>query len=76
MVPAQVSAAVKQKHPITRLLTVALFSEYIALIFTSIYYVLFAFNGLGVIGLNVLGDVMEIFAQVCLEMGTAVQQKN
>ena len=54
----------KQKHPITRLLTAALISEYIGLLFTSIHYGLFAINGEGIQAFNSLGDVMEIFSQV------------
>ena len=64
LVPVQFSATVKQKHPITRLLMAALFSEYVALLFTSVHYGLFALNGLGIPALEALGDVMEIFSQV------------
>ena len=64
LTPVQFSAAVKQKHPITRLLTAALMSEYFALLLTSIHYGLFAINGEGISAFNTLGDVMEIFSQV------------
>ena len=64
LTPVQFSAAVKQKHPITRLLTAALTSEYVALLLTSVHYGLFALNGEGISAFNTLGDVMEIFAQV------------
>ena len=64
LTPVQYSAAVKQKHPITRLLTAALVSEYIAILLTSIHYGLFALNGEGIPAFNTLGDIMEIFAQV------------
>ena len=64
LTPVQYSAAVKQKHPITRLLTSALLSEYVAILLTSIHYGLFAFNGEGIPAFNTLGDIMEIFAQV------------
>ena len=66
LTPVQYSAAVKQKHPITRLLTAALVSEYVALLLTSIHYGLFALNGEGILAFNTLGDIMEIFAQVNL----------
>ena len=64
LTPVQYSAAVKQKHPITRLLTSALLSEYVAILLTSIHYGLFALNGEGIPAFNTLGDIMEIFAQV------------
>ena len=64
LTPVQFSAAVKQRHPITRLLTAALMSEYFALLLTSIHYGLFALNGEGIPAFNTLGDVMEIFSQV------------
>ena len=64
LTPVQFSAAVKQKHPITRLLTAALMSQYFALLLTSIHYGLFALNGEGISAFNTLGDVMEIFSQV------------
>ena len=64
LTPVQYSAAVKQKHPITRLLTAALVSEYVAILLTSIHYGLFALNGEGIFVFNTLGDIMEIFAQV------------
>ena len=64
LTPVQYSAAIKQKHPITRLLTAALVSEYVAILLTSIHYGLFALNGEGIPAFNTLGDIMEIFAQV------------
>ena len=64
LTPLQFSAAVKQKHPIARLLTAALISEYVAILLTSFHYGLFALNGVGIKAFNALGDVMEIFAQV------------
>ena len=64
LTPLQFSAAVKQKHPIARLLTAALISEYVAILLTSFHYGLFAINGVGIKAFNALGDVMEIFAQV------------
>ena len=70
LTPVQFSAAVKQKHPITRLLTAALISEYVAILFTSIHYGLFALNGEGIWVFNTLGDVIEIFAQVAMILMT------
>ena len=64
LTPVQFSAAVKQKHPVTRLLTAALISEYFAILLTSIHYGLFAINGEGILAFNTLGDVLEIFSQV------------
>jgi hypothetical protein len=47
-----------------RLLAAALTSQVVALLSISIHFLLFAWNGKGVPGLENFGDVVEIFSQV------------
>lgn len=64
LTPLQIYASLKQQHPITRLLAAALVTQVVALLSISTHFLLFAFNGKGVPGLENFGDVVEIFSQV------------
>lgn len=82
MAPLQFSAALRQDHPITRLLTVALCLQFLAVVFTSIHFGVFALNGFGVAPMGYIGDVLEIFAQslfmlllLLLAMGWAITRQ-
>jgi hypothetical protein len=64
LTPLQFYAVTRQKHPITRLLAAALTSQIVALLSISIHFLLFAWNGQGVPGLENFGEIVEIFSTV------------
>jgi Rhodopsin-like GPCR transmembrane domain len=64
LTPLQFYAVSRQKHPISRLLAAALTTQVVALLSISTHFLLFAFNGQGVPGLENFGDVVEICSQV------------
>ncbi len=63
LTPIQIHAAIKQKHPITRLLAAGLVAEFSALAATSLHFGIFAANGIGAPGLSVIGEILEIFSE-------------
>ena len=67
LTPLQFYAVSRQQHPISKLLAAALTTQIIALLSISAHFLLFAFNGKGLPGLDNFGDVVEICSQVCFE---------
>jgi len=64
LVPLQVYAATQQRHPVTRLFTASLLMEFFSLTFSLIYVLKFAFDGVGMQELAIIGDVFDILARV------------
>ena len=72
----------RQKHPITRLLAAQLGVEFSALVIATVHHTIFSLDGYGVPWLDVMGDILEIFAQslfmlllLLLAMGWAVTRQ-
>nr|CAD7572255.1 unnamed protein product [Timema californicum] len=63
LVPLQLYAATRQKHPVTRLFTASLLLEFLALCFILIHVLKFAFDGVGVGGMAVAGDILDILSR-------------
>nr|CAD7259527.1 unnamed protein product [Timema shepardi] len=64
LVPLQLYAATRQKHPVTRLFTASLLLEFLALCFILIHVLKFAFDGVGVGGMAVAGDILDILSRI------------
>lgn len=64
LVPLQTYANTRQRHPITRLLTFGLATEFVALLATNVHHSIFSFNGLGIPWLATIGEIGQIFSQV------------
>lgn len=63
LVPVQAYAVLRQKHLITRLFTLSLLLEPIGILLNVIHVLTFAFDGVGVDTLSILGDIMDILSQ-------------
>lgn len=66
LVPLQCYAVRIQKHPVTRLFTVSLLLDFVALCMILIHTLKFAIDGVGFPKLSVLGDVLDILSRVSL----------
>lgn len=82
LVPLQTYANTRQRHPITRLLTFGLATEFVALLATNVHHSIFSFNGLGIPWLATIGEIGQIFSQslfmmllLLLAMGWAVTRQ-
>ncbi|KAK8400591.1 hypothetical protein O3P69_003335 [Scylla paramamosain] len=63
LVPLQVYAACRQIHPITRLFTAVLVVQLAGLLFDTLHLLVFSFDGEGIEGINIAGDLFNILAQ-------------
>ncbi|XP_074102727.1 uncharacterized protein LOC141529879 isoform X2 [Cotesia typhae] len=62
-VPLQLYAVRLQRHPVTRLFTVSLLLEFIAICLILIHVLKFAFDGIGYEKLEVAGDIFDILSR-------------
>lgn len=61
----QVYAALQQKHLVTRLFTAALTLQLLSFLWTICHLAFFAWDGVGVPALGIVGDVTYMLSQVC-----------
>lgn len=70
LLPLQVYAMRRQKHPVTRLFTLSLAMEVISLSFLLVHLIRFAINGVGNDNFRVTGDIFDIFSRVSGRRGS------
>nr|XP_014085793.1 integral membrane protein GPR180 [Bactrocera oleae] len=63
LLPVQIYAVRLQKHPVTRLFTLSLASEFISLAFITAHLIKFAINGVGMPNMQTAGDILDIFSR-------------
>lgn len=63
ILPFWIYAYQKQIHPITKLLTVCICTEYAGVVMNVFHVLIYSFNGVGAEWLKVLGNVFGIFAE-------------
>ncbi|XP_073995193.1 integral membrane protein GPR180 isoform X2 [Rhodnius prolixus] len=63
LVPLQLYAVVRQRHPVTRLFTASLLLEFCGLIFNLIDVIKFTIDGIGYPDLAVVGDILDILSR-------------
>lgn len=71
LLPMQIYAVRLQKHPVTRLFTVSLLSEFISLTLITTHLIKFAVNGIGIPNLQTSGDILDIFSRVSESTGSS-----
>lgn len=64
LVPLQLYAVSRQRHPVTRLFTASLLMEYLGLILNLINVIKFVVDGVGYTDLAVAGDILDILSRV------------
>lgn len=65
LTPFQIAAASQQRHPVTRLFTLSVISQFISLCFMLGHWGTYAFNGVGNENLSIIGTLWDIFSRVC-----------
>uniref|UniRef100_A0A0A1XFT3 Transmembrane protein 145 n=1 Tax=Zeugodacus cucurbitae TaxID=28588 RepID=A0A0A1XFT3_ZEUCU len=63
LLPVQIYAVRLQKHPVTRLFTLSLASEFVSLAFITVHLIKFALNGVGMPNMQTAGDILDIFSR-------------
>ncbi|KAH8283456.1 hypothetical protein KR018_002990 [Drosophila ironensis] len=63
LLPMQIYAVRRQKHPVTRLFTLSLLSEFVSLALITGHLIRFAANGVGEPRLQAAGDVLDILSR-------------
>ncbi|XP_053967403.1 integral membrane protein GPR180 [Anastrepha ludens] len=63
LLPVQIYAVRLQKHPVTRLFTLSLASEFVSLAFITAHLIKFAMNGVGMPSMQTAGDILDIFSR-------------
>ncbi|XP_011198444.2 integral membrane protein GPR180 [Bactrocera dorsalis] len=63
LLPVQIYAVRLQKHPVTRLFTLSLASEFVSLAFITAHLIKFAINGVGMPNMQTAGDILDIFSR-------------
>lgn len=63
LVPIQIIASQKQKHPVTKLFTISLMMEFISICLILFHLIKFASDGRGHEGLKVFGDLFDILSR-------------
>ncbi|XP_004520306.1 integral membrane protein GPR180 [Ceratitis capitata] len=63
LLPVQIYAVRLQKHPVTRLFTLSLASEFVSLAFITAHLIKFALNGVGMPNMQTAGDILDIFSR-------------
>nr|CAG4645439.1 EOG090X03T7 [Lynceus sp. MCZ IZ 141354] len=66
LLPLQLYAVMRQKHPVPRLFTIGLVLGLSGEFFNVIHSLKFAFDGIGFMSVAILGDVMDILSQTLL----------
>lgn len=66
LVPLQMYAVTRQRHPVTRLFTASLLFEFVGLSFNLIDVVKYAVDGIGLHDLAVAGDILDILSRVSI----------
>lgn len=64
LIPLQVYAMRRQRHPVTRLFTVSLVLEFISLVLILVHMIKFAMHGEGNEKFRFVGDIFDIFSRV------------
>lgn len=64
LIPMQIYAVRLQKHPVTKLFTISLISEFVSLAFITTHLIYFALNGIGQPDVEAAGDILDIFSRV------------
>lgn len=63
LVPLQLYAVSRQRHPVTRLFTASLLLEFVGLMFNVIDVIKYSMDGVGVPNLAVAGDILDILSR-------------
>ncbi|XP_037813876.1 integral membrane protein GPR180 [Lucilia sericata] len=63
LLPMQIYAVRLQKHPVTKLFTLSLLSEFVSLALISAHLIKFAMNGKGLPNVQTSGDILDIFSR-------------
>lgn len=63
LIPMQIYAVRLQKHPVTKLFTISLISEFVSLAFITTHLIYFAINGVGEPDVEAAGDILDIFSR-------------
>uniref|UniRef100_A0A1A9UF76 GPR180/TMEM145 transmembrane domain-containing protein n=1 Tax=Glossina austeni TaxID=7395 RepID=A0A1A9UF76_GLOAU len=63
LLPMQIYAVRLQKHPVTRLFTLSLLSEFVSLALITAHLIKFAVNGVGLPNMQTSGDILDIFSR-------------
>ncbi|TRY71575.1 hypothetical protein TCAL_11292 [Tigriopus californicus] len=74
LVPLQTYANTRQRHPITRLLSFGLTTEFVALLATNVHHSIFSSNGRGIPWLATIGEIGQIFSQVEVDVVEDIEQ--
>lgn len=64
LVPLQLYAVSRQRHPVTRLFTASLIMEFLSLAFNLVDVLKFTIDGVGYPRLAVIGDILDILSRV------------
>ncbi|XP_073812098.1 transmembrane protein 145 [Musca autumnalis] len=63
LLPMQIYAVRLQKHPVTKLFTISLLSEFVSLVLITAHLIKYASNGMGLPNLQTSGDILDIFSR-------------
>ncbi|KAH8233401.1 hypothetical protein KR026_007718, partial [Drosophila bipectinata] len=63
LLPLQIYAVRRQKHPVTKLFTLSLLSEFVSLALITAHLIRYAANGVGEPRLQAAGDVLDILSR-------------
>ncbi|XP_014259946.1 transmembrane protein 145 isoform X2 [Cimex lectularius] len=63
LVPLQLYAVVRQRHPVTRLFTASLLLEFLGLCFNLVDVIKFTMDGVGYPNIAVVGDILDILSR-------------
>lgn len=63
LLPMQIYAVRLQKHPVTRLFTLSLLSEFVSLALITAHLIRYAANGVGEPNMQAAGDVLDILSR-------------
>ncbi|XP_068146382.1 uncharacterized protein [Drosophila tropicalis] len=63
LLPMQIYAVRRQKHPVTKLFTLSLLSEFVSLALITVHLIRYAANGEGEPNMQAAGDVLDILSR-------------
>ncbi|XP_023173561.2 uncharacterized protein LOC111601276 [Drosophila hydei] len=63
LLPMQIYAVRRQKHPVTKLFTLSLLSEFVSLALITAHLIRYAANGVGEPNMQAAGDVLDILSR-------------
>ncbi|KAH8394910.1 hypothetical protein KR222_010439, partial [Zaprionus bogoriensis] len=63
LLPMQIYAVRRQKHPVTKLFTLSLLSEFVSLALITVHLIRYAANGVGEPNMQAAGDVLDILSR-------------